>query len=128
MEINIEKSTTMIYERKETQNCNTRTSIRTSHKLQLPGYNYKKIGKDGRLYNFLRTTFLGKKEVPKEIKTQVYQKVVRLSIVYGSESWTLTKNNKSKIVATKIRFLRRRKGITRRDRVRNETVVSELNA
>jgi hypothetical protein len=41
MEINIEKSTTMIYERKETQNCYTRTSIRTSHKLQLPGHNYR---------------------------------------------------------------------------------------
>jgi hypothetical protein len=35
--------------------------------------------------------------VPKEIKTQAYQKVVRPSIVYGSESWTLTKNNKTKI-------------------------------
>jgi hypothetical protein len=44
--------------------------------------------------------------------------------MYGSESWTLTKNNKSKIVTTEMRFLRRIKEITRRDRV---TVVSELN-
>jgi hypothetical protein len=55
------------------------------------------------------------KEIPKEIKTQVYQKVVRPSVVYGSESWTLTKNNKSKIVASVIRFLKRIQDITRRD-------------
>jgi hypothetical protein len=43
----------------------------------------QKIVKAGRLYNSLRTTFLGKKEIPKKIKTQVYQKVVRPSIVYS---------------------------------------------
>jgi hypothetical protein len=43
----------------------------------------QKIVKAGTLYNSLRTTFLGKKEVPKEIKTQVYQKVVRPSVVYS---------------------------------------------
>lgn len=46
----------------------------------------EKIGKTGRLYNILRTTYLGKKEVPKEIKAQVYQRVVRPVLVYGSES------------------------------------------
>jgi hypothetical protein len=63
--------------------------------------------------------------VPKEIKTQVYQKVVRPSIIYGSEFWTLTKNNKTKIDTTEMRFLGILviKGITRRGRVRNETVV-----
>jgi hypothetical protein len=63
--------------------------------------------------------------VPKEIKTQVYQKVVRPSVVYDSESWTLTKNNKTKIDTTEMRFLGILviKGITRRGRVRNETVV-----
>jgi ABC-type sulfate transport system substrate-binding protein len=43
----------------------------------------QKIVKAGRLYNSLRITFLGKKEIPKKIKTQVYQKVVRPSIVYS---------------------------------------------
>jgi hypothetical protein len=63
--------------------------------------------------------------VPKEIKTQVYQKVVRPSIIYGSEFWTLTKNNKTKIDTTEMRFLGILviKGITRRGRIRNETVV-----
>jgi hypothetical protein len=63
--------------------------------------------------------------VQKEINTQVYQKVVRASLVYGSESWTLTKNNKNKIA--EMRFLRRIKRMTKADRVKNETVVSKLN-
>jgi hypothetical protein len=37
------------------------------------------------------------------------------------------KNNKSKIAATEMRFIRRIKKIARRDRIRNETVISGLN-
>jgi hypothetical protein len=59
-----------------------------------------------------------KKKIPKEIRNQGYQKAIRPFIVYGSESWTVTKNNKRNIAATEI------KGITRRDRIRDET---ELN-
>jgi hypothetical protein len=46
------------------------------------------------MYNFLRTRFLVKKKIPKEIRNQGYQKAIRPFIVYGSESWTVTKNNK----------------------------------
>jgi hypothetical protein len=68
--------------------------------------------------SFLRIRFLVKKKIPKEIRNQGYQKAIRPFIVYGSESWTVTKNNKRNIAATEI------KGITRRDRIRDET---ELN-
>jgi hypothetical protein len=68
--------------------------------------------------SFLRIRFLAKKKIPKEIRNQGYQKAIRPFIVYGSESWTVTKNNKRNIAATEI------KGITRRDRIRDET---ELN-
>lgn len=48
--------------------------------------------------------------------TQVYQKVVRSSIVCGSESWTLTSDKKRKRVATEMRSLGKVYGITKLDR------------
>lgn len=86
----------------------------------------ERIGKVGTLYNYLRNPFFGKKEIPKEIKTQVYQKVIRPSLTYGSESWVLTKRNKSRIKAAEMRFLRKIQGITREDRIRNSVIVEEL--
>ena len=58
---------------------------------------------------------------------QVYHKVVRPSLIYGSETWTLSDKNKSKVKAKEMRFLRRIKGITRRDRIRNTVVAEGLN-
>ena len=78
----------------------------------------------GRLFNMLKSTFYGRKEIPKEIKTQMYRQVVRSSLINGSELWTLNERNKSKVKAMEIRFIRRIKGITRRDRIRN---TEELN-
>ena len=76
----------------------------------------------------LKSTLFGRKEIPTKIKTQVYEKVVRPSLISGrSESWTLNKRNKNKVKAMEMRFPKRTKGITRRDRNRNTVVVEELN-
>ena len=74
----------------------------------------------------LKSTSFRRKEIPKEIKTRVYQKVVRPSLIYGSESWMLSEMNYSKVKEMEMRFLRRIKGITRMDRIRNTVVVEEL--
>lgn len=58
-------------------------------------------------FNKLKTAFLGKREVSKEIKAEVVKKVVRSTIIYSSESWTLTKKQESQINAMEMRFLRR---------------------
>lgn len=55
------------------------------------------------------------------------QKVVRPGLVYGCESWTLTTNNKGKVVAAEMKLLRRTKGIIKRGRINNQTVISKLN-
>ena len=55
----------------------------------------------------LKSTFFGRKEIPEEIKTQVYQKVVRPSLIYGSESRTLSERNKNKVKAMEMKFLGR---------------------
>lgn len=47
-------------------------------------------------------------------------------ILYGSDSWALTKKHESHIQATEMRFLRVVKGCTRQDRFRNFDIREEL--
>ena len=53
----------------------------------------------GRLFNVPKSTFFGKKQIHKEIKSQVHQKVVTPSLMHGSKSWALSERNKSKVKA-----------------------------
>jgi hypothetical protein len=46
---------------------------------------------------------------------------------YGSESWVISKKDKDKIQAAEMRFLRRVKGCTRADRIRNVDIRAKLN-
>ena len=64
--------------------------------------------------------------ITKKTKVKVYKSIFCLILTYGCESWVLTKNIKSRIQATEMKYLRRIKGITRRDRVRKEVVRQEL--
>lgn len=85
-----------------------------------------RMGKTGRIYNMLKSTFLGKKEVPTKIKTEVVKKVVRPTIMYSSETWTLTEKHKSRLNAMEMRFLRRIENKTKKDRIRNDTYRHNL--
>lgn len=75
----------------------------------------QKIVEDGRLSSSLWDMFLERQELPNEIKTQVYHKVVRPIVVYWIKSGMLTRNNTRETVATEMRFLRWIKRITKRD-------------
>lgn len=86
----------------------------------------ERMGKAGRIYNTMRSTFLGKREIPKDVKTEVVKKVVRPTILYGSETWTLYEKNISRINAMEMRFLRKIEGKTRRDKIRNEIIRQQL--
>ncbi|KAJ4428996.1 hypothetical protein ANN_25992 [Periplaneta americana] len=48
-------------------------------------------------------------------------------LTYGSKSWIIKERDKSKLQAAEMRFLRRVKGCTRRDLIRNEDIRKELN-
>lgn len=43
----------------------------------------------GILFNIFKNTFLGKKEIPKDIRVQVFKKVVAPILLYGEEAWTM---------------------------------------
>jgi uncharacterized protein YukE len=86
-----------------------------------------RIAKTGRLYNSIKSNFLGKKEIPKQIKTEIVKKIVKPTLTYACESWTLTQKQKSRITSTEMRFLRRIEGKTRKDKIRNQIFRENLN-
>lgn len=86
----------------------------------------ERIEKSVKLYYSMNSKFLNKKEVTRQTKMNVYKAVCRPILTYGCESWVLTQRQKSKIQATEMKFLRRVKGVTRRDKVRNTKIREEL--
>ena len=79
-----------------------------------------------RAYHAMSNSFVGKREVSRRTKLSVYRSIYCPILTYGCESWVMTNTMKSKLQAAEMKYLRRVKGITRRDRVRNELVRSEL--
>ena len=77
-------------------------------------------------YHALGNKFLRKREISRGTKMSVYRTIYCPILTYGCESWVMTNTMKSKIQAAEMKYLRRVKGITRRDRIRNELVRDEL--
>ena len=48
------------------------------------------------------------------------------SLLYGSETWRLTENNKRRVEATEMDVLRRSSRISRRERIRNVTIRQQI--
>ena len=51
---------------------------------------------------------------------------LRPTLLYGHESWILTKEPKSKLTVADMKLLRLIKGVTRRDSVRNADIYEEI--
>ena len=66
------------------------------------------------------------KRLPLCIKGKIYKVVVRPVLLYGTEALPITKCQEKKADTAKMRMLRWMRGITRKDRVENETVRKEL--
>ena len=64
--------------------------------------------------------------VPKKAKLIIHMSILRPILLYGHESWILTKKLKSKITAADMKVLRLVKGVTRRDRLRNADMYDEF--
>ena len=65
--------------------------------------------------------------MPRKVKVVIYTTILRPTLIYGSEAWTLTTRTRSRVVAAEMRVLRVIFGVTRWDRKRNEDVRRELN-
>ena len=71
--------------------------------------------------NFLRT-----RTITKNTKVNVYKLIFCSICTNGRESWVLTKDIRCRIQAAEMKYVRRIKRITRRDRVRNEVQVEPI--
>jgi len=52
----------------------------------------------------------------------IYNALIKNSLLYGSETWRLTENDKRRVEATEMDGLRRSSRISRKDRIRNVTI------
>jgi len=52
----------------------------------------------------------------------IYNALIKRSLLYGSETWRLTENNKRRVEVTEMDALRRSSRISRKERIRNVTI------
>jgi len=69
---------------------------------------------------------LWSKDIKKERKLNIYNALIKSSLLYGSETWRLTENNKRRLEATEMDALRRSSRISRKDRIRNVTIRKQI--
>jgi len=75
----------------------------------------------GAVYPLLKDQHMGL-----EVKRIIYENVLLPIMMYGAETWSITRRQESRIQATEMRILRAIIGKTRRDRIRNERVRQEV--
>ena len=62
------------------------------------------------------------RKISENMKGRLYKRVVRPALMYGAETWAVTKAQERKLEVAEMRMLRWMCGLTRRDRVRNERI------
>jgi hypothetical protein len=69
---------------------------------------------------------IGNRYKNNKCKIDIYKVYFKKILLYGAESWTCTKKEKSKIQATEIKVLKEILGKTRRDKIRNDDIREQL--
>jgi hypothetical protein len=69
---------------------------------------------------------LWSEDIRKERKLNIYNVLIKSSLLYGSETWRLTENNKRRVEATEMDVLRRSSRISRKERIRNVTIRQQI--
>ena len=57
---------------------------------------------------------------------KIYNALIKSSLLYGSETWRLTENNKRRVEAIEMDALRRSSKISRKERIRNVTIRQQI--
>ena len=70
---------------------------------------------------------LWSKDIRKERKLNIYNALIKSSLLYGSETWRLAANNKRRVEATEMDALRRSSRISKKkERIRNVTIRQQI--
>jgi hypothetical protein len=78
----------------------------------------------GRIYP--QEILLWSKDIRKDRKLNIYNALIKSSLLYGSETWRLKEGNKRRVEATEMDALRRSYRISRKDRIRNVTIRQQI--
>jgi len=62
---------------------------------------------------------LWSEDIRKERILNIYNTLIKNSLLYGSETWRLTENNKRRVEATEMDALRTSSRISRKERIKN---------
>lgn len=139
MEVNINKTKTMIVNEKQKEDQNNKDIKCKNKKLErvttfeflgsmitedgkIDAELANRANKSSRIYYTMNKTILGHKDIDLEVKKKIYNMITLPTITYASESWTLRKKDEIKINAIEMKHLRRMAGKTKWDRVRNEDI------
>jgi hypothetical protein len=69
---------------------------------------------------------LWSEDIRKERKLNIYNALIKISLLYGSETWRLTENNNRWVEATEMDTLRRSSRISRKEIIRTVTIRQEI--
>jgi hypothetical protein len=65
-------------------------------------------------------------QVQKTTRLKVYNTLAVPTLIYGSEIWTLRKQDKTRLTTSEMKFLRKTTGYTLMDHKKNEEIIREL--
>src|ERR1700733_15508547 len=68
------------------------------------------------------------KNISTRMKMRLYNPLVKSVLLYGSECWCLRKEDERKLLVAEMSWLRRIRGRSRREKIRNEVTRKELGA
>jgi exonuclease III len=69
----------------------------------------------------------GNERIPMEAQIAVFNSLYKSVLTYGHESWILTERTRSRVQAAEMRYLRRILGVSRRHRLRNDSIREAVN-
>jgi hypothetical protein len=84
-----------------------------------------KISKFLKIAGLINTIFKPTK-VQKQTRIQIYNTLALLTLLYGSENWTMKANDKTRITAAEMRFMRTTVKYIWSDYKRNDDILKEL--
>ena len=71
------------------------------------------------------TGVLCDKKVPIKLKYKVYKTVIKPTMTYGAECWAVRKKDENRLHVAEMRMLRRIRGKTRKNHVRNQIIQED---
>ena len=86
-----------------------------------------RIGNATRVIGGVNDAVLRRKELSRSTNIKVVNATMMPVLMYGCETWSLTKKQQSKVQATQMNVPRRIEGVNRLDRVRNADIRERLN-